>query len=166
MALIAGLWKDVEFGRTDLGTIGMGGLKRWSEMTGAEGDPKFKERLDNAGPARKMLLQFIGQKPEDFLGLWGWIKKVLFWKKRVVLEVEGVPGTHYAVGFYDHHLGLCKISTAVRDIDDGPFQMRVGPGNIHFFVVADAEVKLRNRGCFYANTRLPSEMGFLHYDLY
>lgn len=166
MGLIVGLWKDVDYKKTDFSFIGLGGLKCWSDMTSAEGDPRLRWNSACGGPIKRALSRLIGQKPEDFLGLWGWVKKVLFWKKRIALEVEGDAGTHFAVGFYDHNLGLCKVCTSVRCVDDGPFQMRIGPGDVHFFVVADTEVKLRNRGCFYASTRQPSEVGFLRYDLY
>ncbi|NTW23028.1 hypothetical protein HGA34_05860 [Candidatus Falkowbacteria bacterium] len=151
MPLIMGLWRNVQYRKSDLSHegFGLGGLKKWSDMTSAEGDSRLK-----------------GQKPEDFLGLWGWIKKVLFWKKRITLEVAGDSDTFFVVGFYDHNLNICKVCTKARQVSEGPFLMRVGPGRIHFFVVAEKEVTLQNGGCFYANTRQPSEIGSLRYDLY
>ncbi len=149
--LVVGLWKNVKYRESDLSNegCGLGGLKEWSGMVSADGDSRLE-----------------GQAPEGFLGFWGWVKKVLFWKKRIALAVDGEPDVYYVVGFYDETLNLCKICTKARQVSEGPFLMRVGPGKLSFFVVAEKKVTLRGDGCFYADTRQPSETGFLRYDLY
>jgi len=149
--LVVGLWKNVRYRESDLSHegCGLGGLKEWSDMVSADGDSRL-----------------AGQAPENFLGFWGWIKKVLFWKKRITLEVDGEADVYYVVGFYDETLNLCKICTKARQVSEGPFLMRVGPNKLSFFVVAEEEVTLKSSGCFYADTRQPSETGSLRYDLY
>jgi len=142
--LVVGLWEEVEYRKSGLDIHGFGGLNEWSDMTSAEGDLRLK-----------------GKHSKDYLGLWGWIKKVFTWKKRIMLEVAGEADVFYAVGFYDSNLNLCKICTKTRQVGDGPFLMRVGPETIHYFVISEKKVQLYNRGCFYSSTRQPSELGNL-----
>ena len=73
-----------------------------------------------------------------------WDAPIKKWTKAVLLLVQGgaPDGTHYRVGFIDHY-GERKIclpfsTKKERRVGDGPYLMRIGPRNCHFFVEGEA----------------------------
>ncbi|OGD24254.1 hypothetical protein A2Z10_03285 [Candidatus Azambacteria bacterium RBG_16_47_10] len=119
-AILLQRWDDVEYGKERIRSF-----LCWSNLVEGRGDEKLK-------PSRSSML-----------GAFNWLRKYFRWKKYIILvpktKVYDVP---FRVGFYSKQLGVCKISTAVRNASDGPFAMRMGPEDCHFFVVGKASIEL------------------------
>lgn len=112
-------WEKTKVGKQ------IGAYRYWSDPVTGEGDPGVRS---------------YGT------GFFQWIGKVLFWNKLIVLVPKGDPGTHFKIVFHSSD-GLCMFSSAVRQIKDGPFKMRMGPENCDFFIVGgEGEVQLEIAG--------------------
>lgn len=112
-------WTDVIYGST-----GIGRFKEWSNIVLGKGDETLRP-----------------SKPK-MLGFWNWLKKNWRWKKFIILMPYGDLETEFKMGFYSKQYGICKISSAIRKISDGPFAMRMGPEDCYFFVVGTEEIVL------------------------
>lgn len=113
------VWRDAEVGEPIEGTD----FKHWSEPVigvGYDGVRDYK------------------------VGILGWIGKALFWQKRIVLVPEG-PNWPFVIAFRDAH-GVCKYSSCIRNVNQGPFMMRIGSHNCAFFVVGQAKIQLKVAG--------------------
>ncbi|MFH1671297.1 MAG: hypothetical protein ABH889_00765 [Candidatus Portnoybacteria bacterium] len=90
-----------------------GKFKFWSLLVRGEGD----EKLANDSPMDQ-------------------------WKKVIILRPLGDPKTIFSMGFSDN-LGNVKVSNATRRVAEGPFGMRMGPEDCHFFIASNnSEVRL------------------------
>jgi len=81
------------------------------------------------------------------LGPINWLIKYLRWKKYIILLPElkddKVKDAEFLVGFKSEKFDICKVSLISRIISDGPFAMRIGPEDCHFFIVSKYDVKLK-----------------------
>lgn len=114
-AIILQGWDPVEYkeGRVCL-------YPYWSGLVRGEGDTTLK-------PSRSSML-----------GICNWFWKYFFWKKYIILTPKSKRNdVYFRVGFYSN--SVCKISTVVRSISDGPFAMRMGPEDCYFFAVGTSE---------------------------
>jgi len=68
------------------------------------------------------------------------------WEKFIILVPNGNLDTEFRPGFYSEKFDICKVSSRVREISDGPFAMRMGPDDCHFFVVGTDKVELEIAG--------------------
>lgn len=117
-------WQDVEYKKKDPRLY-----HHWSNLVEGKGDERLK-------PSRSSML-----------GFFNWIRKHLFWKKYIVLAPKSPHGdVSFLVGFYDMQNNICKVSSISRHISDGPYAMRMGPENCHFFVVGTGEIELSISG--------------------
>lgn len=80
------------------------------------------------------------------LGVLDWLKKNWKWKKFIILLPQGDPGTRFQAGFYSKWFGICKVSSIVRKVSDGPFAMRMGPKDCYFFIIGTEIVGLLSGG--------------------
>ncbi|HCP09063.1 MAG TPA: hypothetical protein DIT25_04695 [Candidatus Moranbacteria bacterium] len=105
----------------NLGNFLPGGFIVWSNPVTGRGDSKA---------------QHYG------LGFIDWIKKAMFWKKRIVLRPMGNLKTEFRIAFHSKTHDLCMVSSAVKRVGDGPFMMRMGPEDCDFYVIGNDLVNL------------------------
>ncbi|HCU70438.1 MAG TPA: hypothetical protein DIC35_01635 [Candidatus Moranbacteria bacterium] len=78
-------------------------------------------------------------------GFWGWIIKFFFWREGVVLHVTGLPKVKYVLGF-ECVGGESMYFSKTRMLEDGPFMMRIGPGEVNFFILGNDKISLHEVG--------------------
>lgn len=120
-------------------------LQGWEDIEYKGKNPRFFHHWSNlvegVGDER------LGSSRSAMVGSFNWFRKHLLWKKYIILAPKaGRRDVNFRMGFYSKQFNICKISGAVRNVSDGPFAMRMGPENCHFFVVGTGEIELSIAG--------------------
>ena len=84
-------------------------------------------------------------KPNYGTGFFSWIGKAIFWRKYIVLVPEGPKDYPFVVAFRDSY-GVCKYSSRIRRVSNGPFMMRIGPEDCYFYIVGVDKFQLKKAG--------------------
>lgn len=118
-------------------------FQRWTNIYGRVAIRKFKYWSNSVlGEGDETL----ALSKSNMLGFCNWVRKNWKWKKFIILVPKGAPETEFRMGFFSESFRLCKISSTVRKISDGPFAMRMGPEDCFFFVIGDGKIILEIAG--------------------
>ncbi len=104
--------------------------------------------------------QILSPSQSFMFGPINWLIKYFTWKKYIVLRPTiidrgiSTEDIEFHVGFWSKRFGVCKVSSATRHVSGGPFSMRMGPEDCHFFIVADKEVELSIAGYVHGDIKL------------
>jgi hypothetical protein len=85
------------------------------------------------------------EHPAAGKGFWGWIKKFFFWKEGVVLHITGLSKVKYVLGF-EILGGESMYFSKTRMVENGPFMMRIGPGEANFFILGNDKISIHEIG--------------------